>query len=848
MWRATWKSLLAKKLRLVLTALSIVLGVGFVAGTYVLTDTMDAAFDELFAQTASTSDLVVRSENAFDNSLGGGSGIPEREPLDAALLQTVQAVPGVDVAAGDVGGMASVIDPATGKPIGGMGPPTLVANWNELAEGILKIREGEPPSAEGQVAIDVATAQRYDMALGQDLSIITIAGAEDFEIVGLMGFGETDNLAGATLTVFETSTAQRILNKEGRYDSITIKAAEGVDVEQLRVDVQAALPSGVQTVTSQDVADESAEQLQQALGFFGTALLVFAAISLFVGSFIIVNTFSIIVAQRTRELALLRTLGATSRQVLVSVVGEAAVVGSVASVLGIGAGIVIAIGLQGMLEAFGMDLPSTAIQLQPRTIVVSLVVGLLVTLVASIVPARHAAKVAPIQALRDPDTMSTGHGTKRGAVIGGIVGAVGLLALAIGLFATPTNAIWYVGAGAALTFVGVAMLSPLAARPVAGTIGAPFRRRSVSASIGRGNAMRNPRRTASTAAALMIGLGLVSMVAIFAASLKASVDATLSETLRSDLTLSGTSFLPISPQVAETVAALPEVEAAAGFRQNSFRVDGASSFITGFDPATVEAVATLEVTEGSLGDLEGDAIAVHRDLAVENGWAIGDEVRAAFPSGGDRALSIAAIYEENSLLGDYGVSIDTYDELYVDEQDTFVLVTGAEDVSAQDLKTAVELSLEDFPNVQVQDQAEFRESFSSQIDVLLGIVTALLLFAIVIAVFGIVNTLGLSVYERTRELGLLRAVGMSRVQVKRMIRYESVIIALFGALLGILIGLGFGWALQRALEPEGITELEIPVGQLVTYVVFAALAGVLAAIWPARKAAKLNVLEAIAYE
>ena len=846
MWRATWKSLLAKKLRLVLTALSIVLGVGFVAGTYVLTDTMNAAFDELFAQTASTSDLVVRSENAFENTLGGGA--PERLPIDASLLDAVAAVPGVGVGVGDVSGLASVVDPATGDVIGGMGPPTLVISWNELAVGVLDVREGRPPAGEGEVAVDAATAEKYDLGVGQELSVIFGSGAEGFEIVGIMGFGETDNLAGATLTIFETATAQRVLDKEGTYDAITIKAEDGADVDQLRLDVQAMVPAGVETITSQDVADESAEQLQQALGFFGTALLVFAAIALFVGSFIIVNTFSIIVAQRTRELALLRTLGATRGQVLVSVVGEAAIVGLIASAIGVGAGILIAVGIQGLLSAFGIDLPSTSIQLQPRTIVVSMAVGLVVTLVASILPARHAARVAPIQALREPDTLSSVHGATRSAVIGAIVAGGGLAALLYGLFGQPSNAALVVGAGAALTFVGVAMLSPLAAKPVAGTIGAPFRRLSVSASLGRGNAMRNPRRTASTAAALMIGLGLVSMVAIFAASLKASIDATLLSTLKSDLTLSATSFLTFSPEVASTVAEVPVVQVASGFRQNAFQVDGASSFLTGFDPATVEQVATIDVTEGSVADLVGDTIAVHRDLATKNGWALGDEVPAAFPSIGDRPLTIAAIYEESSLLGDYGVSIETYDELYVDEQDAFVLVKGAEGVAPEELKAAVEASLEDFPNIQVQNQAEFRESFSSQIDVLLGIVSALLLFAILIAVIGIINTLGLSVYERTRELGLLRAVGMSRTQMKRMVRYEAVIIALFGALLGILVGIGFGWALQQALAPEGITELEIPVGQLVLYVVFAGLAGVLAAIYPARKAAKLNVLESIAYE
>jgi putative ABC transport system permease protein len=361
--------------------------------------------------------------------------------------------------------------------------------------------------------------------------------------------------------------------------------------------------------------------------------------------------------------------------------------------------------------------------------------------------------------------------------------------------------------------------------------------------------MRSPRRTASTATALMIGLGLVSMVAILAASLKASFDAALTETLKADYTLATSSFTAFSPDVEARVAALPEVGVSAAFRQNGFRVNDSTSFVTAVDPATIEEVASMEVSEGSVGALsEPETVLVHREVADDNGWKLDDEVPARFASSGDVPLTIVGIYDEERLVGDYVISLDTYGGVYQEQLDAFVLVKGAEGVPLPEVEDAVRDAVAEFPNVQVQDQATFREQQAGFIDQLLGLVTALLLMAIVIALFGIVNTLGLSIYERTRELGLLRAVGMSRKQVKRMVRWESVIIAIFGAVLGIVIGVAFGWALQQALRGEGVTEFVVPVGQLVVYLVLAGLAGVLAAIWPARRAARLDVLEAISYE
>jgi putative ABC transport system permease protein len=851
-WRATIKGLLAKKLRLALTALSVVLGVGFVAGTYVLTDTMNAAFDDLFSQAGTGSDVTVRSVSAFQTGAAGpgaGGGAEDRDPLEEELLEAIRGVEGVAVAVGDVQGYAQIVNPATGEAIGGFGPPTIGMNWTETSDAIIDIREGAPPAGPDEVVIDAANASANEIALGDRVRVLFQGPPREFRVVGIAGFGDADNLAGATLALFDTDTAQTVLDREGEFDSISVVADEGVTATALRGNVQAVLPDGAEAVTTASVADEQAAALKEGLGFFQTALLVFAGVALFVGSFIIFNTFSIIVAQRTRELALLRALGASRRQVLTSVIGEAAVVGVFASLVGIGAGILIAMGLRAMLELFGISLPATDLQLLPRTIVVALVVGIVVTLTASIFPARRAAAVAPIQALREADTSgTTSRGWGRRLVVGLLWVAPGAAALLYGLFATPANAGVIVGVGAAATFVGVTILSPLVAPAVASALGAPVARLGIPGGLGRRNAMRNPRRTATTAAALMIGLGLVSMVAILAASLKASFNATLEETIRADFTVSTTNFIPFSPEVADRIGGVDGVEVVSAFRTDAFRVNGATTFVTGVDPATVESVASLGQVEGDLSGLTVDQVLVHDDVAQENGWSIGDEVPAAFARIGDHPLEVVGIFEENALVGDYVISLSAYEDVFREQLDAFVLVRAAEGVGTGAVADGLRAEVAEFANIEVLDQAAFREKQAGFIDQLLGLVTALLAMAIVIALFGIVNTLGLSVYERTRELGLLRAVGMSRSQVRAMVRSESVIIALFGAVLGIAVGIFFGWALQQALEPEGVTRLAIPVGSLAVYLVFAALAGVLAAIAPARRAANLDVLQAVSYE
>jgi len=849
MWRATIKSLLARKLRLGLTALAVVLGVGFMAGTYVLTDTMNKAFDDVFAVANSGTDVVVRAESSFEPGPGGGpggGGAAERNPVPEHLLPLVQATDGVRSVDGEVTGFAQLVDPATNETIGTVGPPNIGTSWSPGSTP-LTVREGEPPTAGSDVAIDAATAEGYGLEVGREIQILFTGPPRTFTISGIIGFGDADNLAGATLAVFELQTAQEVLDRVGEYDSLQVVAEEGVSPIELRNRVALRLPEGFEAVTGATAAAQDAEELQEALGFFQTALLVFAFVALFVGAFIIFNTFSIIVAQRTRELALLRALGASGRQVMVSVLLEAAVIGVVASAIGVGAGVLIAIGLQAMLEAFGIDLPSTSTQLLPRTVIASIAVGSLITLVSAVVPARRASRVAPIQALRDG--MPAGGATLRWRVITGVaITAAGVAALLFGLFGGASNAAALVGLGAAITFIGAAALAPLVARPLAGAIGWPLPVLGLPGKLGRENAMRNPRRTAATAAALMIGLGLVSFVAVFGASLRSSASVALDETLKADFILSTGTFTPFSAQVARDLERAPDLAAVSPFRQGQIRVDDKLDFAAGIDPATWGQVATVDMVAGELGSVGGDEILVYRPVAESNGWSVDETIPVEFARTGVTELRVAGIFGDNRLLGNYAVSIETYEANFREQLDIIVFVKANDGVPIGQAREAVESAVAQFPNIEVNDQAEFKEQQAAFIDQLLALVSALLGLAILIALFGIVNTLSLSIFERTRELGLLRAVGMTRRQVRSMIRWESVIIAVLGAVLGVVIGLLFGWAMQQALVDTGVTRLAIPPVQLAIYVAIAGVAGVLAAITPARRAARLNVLEAIAYE
>jgi putative ABC transport system permease protein len=713
----------------------------------------------------------------------------------------------------------------------------------------LTVRQGRAPRASGEIAIDAGTAEKNDFHVGDTVKVLLQGPPMQAQIVGIVGFGKTNNLLGATLVVFDLDTAEKVFDGNGAYDAIEVSADQGVSPTTLRSRIQPVLPKGFQAQTGAESAAQQSDDIKGALGFLTTTLLVFAGISLFVGAFVIYNTFSILVAQRTRELALLRALGASRRQVLLAVLGEAFVVAVVASIVGVAFGLVIALGLQGLLRAVGITLPTTGTVILPRTIIVGLAVGIVTTLIASIQPARRVSRVPPIAALRDPVPVTTSSG--RRTVIGLLVTLIGVALLLLGLFGHAGNTLATVGLGVIIIFLGVAALSAIFARPVAGIIGAPMARFSrISGKLGRENAMRNPRRTASTSAALMIGLGLVGFVAVFAASIKSSTNDVLQSSVRADYIVTPTSFAQegFSPDVTATLAANPAFSTVSAIRQGFAGMQGSSLQLEAVDPANILQVFKLDMTAGSVSALGDNGILVDRTTANDQGWKIGHPVTLAFTKTGKVPFHVAGIYDPNPLLGSYVISLSAYEANFIQQLDTVVLAKTAPGTTSSEAKAAIKATTKSYPNVKIQDQAQFRQSQASQVNALLGLITGLLLLAILIALFGIVNTLALSIFERTREIGLLRAIGMQRRQVRAMIRSEAVIIAVFGAVLGLVIGVFFGWAMVMALKDQGITQLSVPGGQLIFYVLLAGFAGVIAAIWPARRASKLNVLEAITTE
>ncbi|MEA2580634.1 MAG: putative transport system permease protein [Actinomycetota bacterium] len=847
MWRATVKSLLARKLRLALTAVAVVLGVGFMAGTLIITDTALDSFDGLFGDVYKGTDVVVQAKTAFTPDQGGpgGGGGQLGDPIPADVLSKVEAVPGVRAVNGDVSGLAEITDPVTGDSIHNGGAPTIGNSWDPAVTSLI-VAQGSAPSGSTEVLIDAGTASDHHLSVGQRLQIVTSTGSGTYTISGIGRYENSDSLLGATLAIFDLPTAQKLFGMQDEYSYIYVASDPGVTPVQLASRVQNALPNGFEAVTSASAAETQTADINKGLGFLRTALLVFAFVSLFVGAFIIFNTFNIVVTQRTRELALLRALGAGRGQVMASVLSESVLVGFVASLVGVGVGLGLAVVLRGLLSALGLKLPSGSLVIAPRTFIVSLAVGTIITGVAALSPARRASRVSPIEALTEGAAPPTSM--RRRVIAGSIVTVAGVAALLGGLFGGVSNAGSLVGLGAMLTFIGVAMLSPLVTEPLGAVLGAPLRR-ALPGRLGLENAKRNPRRTASTSSALMIGLGLVVFVSVFAASLRASVTATLDAVLRADYTLSTTSFQPFSPQVSKEVGTVPGIEATSPLRQAQVKLGTASTFMVGIDPAGLPKVANVTMESGSLGGLSADGtVIVSSGAALTKHLSVGDTLTATFSRTGAQQLKVVGVFEQNSLLNDYATSLSTFEANVAQQLDFVVFVKVAPGANATAVKQGIDTILKGYPNVQVSDQSQFKEKEIAQIDQIFSLVFGLLVLSVIISLFGIVNTLALSIYERIRELGLLRAVGMSRKQVRRMIRSEAVVIALIGAILGLAIGVAFGWAMQRALADQGVSRLSLPVGQLVLMLVVAGLLGVVAAIWPARRAAKIDVLQAISYE
>jgi len=845
MRRVMIKGLLAHKLRLALTALSVVLGVGFVAGTFVLTDTLAHAFDSLFAEVNSKTDAQIRSTQKLSPE---DPAEPDRGPVPASLLEAVQRVNGVAEAGGYVQGRAVIIG-KDGKILGGQAPNFGASASNLGTLSPFSIKQGRAPKGPDEVVIDAGTAKREHFSLGDKVKI-EASQTGTYTLVGVVGFGSADNLAGAKFALWDVPTAQRVLHRNGEFDVISVKAASGVSRAQLVTRLQPVLRGGLEAITSDVAAAQQADQVKKSLGFLSTFLLAFAAVSLFVGSFIIYNTFTIIIAQRLRELALLRALGASRRQVTRSVLAEGLLVGFFASLVGVGFGVVVAIGLKAVFAAVGADLPSSAMVIKPRTVIVPVVVGVVITTLSSWGPARKASKVPPVAAIRGAEGIPEGRSLRRRLVSGGLVLALGIALLAGGLVGG--GGIGSVGLGALVFYGGVAMLSPLVAGPLSRLIGAPAARLGTPGKLGRLNAMRNPRRTSSTAAALMIGLGLVSFVTILAASLKTSFAATLDRSVKADYIIQGPNGGQgkFSREVALKMAQQRELSIVSPMRfSGEFKLDGVTKHDDAVDPYTFGDIMDIDVRKGKLFDFVPGTMLVSDRVAEDKGWQVGQRVKLTFPRTGDQQMEIVAVYHDDALFNSgYIITLDDFGVNAGDDLDSLVLAKRATGVTDQSARAAVAPILAQYPSVELQDQSAYKKQVAGQIDKVLLFVVILLLLAVVIALIGIVNTLALSIFERTRELGLLRAVGMGRRQLKRMIRWESVIITILGAVLGLGVGAFFGWAAVSAMGDIGVDRLSFPAIRLIIFVVVAGMAGVVAAIFPARRAARLDVLEAIAHQ
>jgi putative ABC transport system permease protein len=855
--RVALRGMAGRKLRSVLTAIAIVLGVAMMSGAYVLTDTIDKAFDTIFVESYAGTDVVVTGKSA-DFSFEGESA--QAPPIPESTLERVRNVDGVAVATGSVQDFQTKLLRPDGEAIGTGGAPSFAFGIDTSSEydrfNPLNLVEGRWPSGSSEVAVDEGVANDEDLKLGDLIGVAAIGPAQRFQIVGIAKYGDLSTLGGATFAIMDIPTAQALLDKRGQLDSIQAAAEDGVTPEQLTQRIRAELGSGVTVRTGVEQADEESGEIATFTTIIRYFLLSFAGIALFVGAFVIFNTLSITVAQRTREFATLRTIGASRRQILASVIIEALVIGFGASVIGLFAGLGLAVGLSELFKALNLDLPQTETVFATRTIVVSLLVGTLVTLVAGLFPALRATRVPPIAAVREGATLPRGRFARFTPYIAGVIVALAVLALSYGTLADDIQIgerFALLGIGVLALFVGVAMLSSRLVVPLTKLVGVPARRvGGFAGKLADGNAQRNPGRTAATAAALMIGIALVTFVAVLAQGLRVSNSDAIERQIQSDLIVTsqdGYSEFPAA--VGDAVEEAGGAETVSNVRQDIAEINGDGSNLTGLD-ARIDDVYDFRWEQGSdslLTQLGDDGAVVPNNVAEDKNLTVGGTITVRSTDNKLAKFVVRGIYEGSPfypLLGSASVSQSAFDELYDRPRNRFTLVNVPGDASPT-AKADLESAVEAFPDTRVFTRPEWIEKEDNEIGQFLLLLYVLLALSVVISLFGMVNTLALSVFERTRELGMLRAVGMTRRQVRRMVRHESVITALIGAALGLPLGIFLALLVTRALSQYDL-QFAIPTGSLVAFVIVAIVAGLLAAILPARRAARLRVLEALQYE
>jgi putative ABC transport system permease protein len=843
------KSLWARKVRALGTTFAVVIGVAFVAGSFILTDTIFAAFDEIFSESLSGTSVVITAENPVEQDNG------EVPTISASLLPRVQRAPGVKVAAGAIFTPGGFFD-SKGEKIGNKFAPKFISSTLPGELESLTYIDGHRPRGPTETSIDKAAADSANLELGEEIELIGQGSARKFRLVGFTQLGSA-SFGGASIAQVTLPVAQALTHKVGRFDQISVAAAGGVSPALLKGRIKREMPAGVRVETGKESADRSSEEIRDSLSFLPTFLLVFGFIAVFVGSFLIFNTFSITVAQRVTEFGMLRTLGASRRQILSSVLIEAVAIGLVGAAIGILGGFLIALLLNALFKAIGIDLPTTGLVMESRTVVVSLLVGVVVTFVSSLIPALRSTRVPPIAALQAFMPTPTRRRRLLYLVLSLLLGAAGLAMVLIGLFgnADAGAAAGLMGGGAVVIVIAVSIFSPRLVPPLATAAGWPLEKlRRLTGRLARENAQRNPSRTAVTAAALMIGLALVTFVTVFSAGLKSSVAQVVDENFAGGLVIQNSDgFSPIPNGTAAAARKVPGVDLVATIRSAQAKLvgNGAGARLSAPTP-DIEKTVKVEWKQGgpsTLRKLANDQAILSDSFASDNGLEVGDRFRLLSQT--RKRPSFEVVGEFSSKLGVFGSVLITQAALarqFAQTQDTTDFVETAPGANATSVQALLTKLVETaFPTAEVLNQQELKENRENQVNTLVNLVFALLAMAVVISLFGIANTLALSIHERTRELGMLRAIGMSRRQVRTMIRYESVITALIGAILGMVLGLIFAALIAQPLKDEGFT-LSYPIGSLVVLLVLAALAGVLAAIAPARRASRLDVLESLQYE
>jgi putative ABC transport system permease protein len=846
--KAAFKSLFAHKTRLVLTAVSIILGVAFIAGTYIYTDTTNEAFTGIMDDAFSGLDVVVTGDSEFTFS---GTGIY----FDQSLVDDIAAVDGVERVIPSVDGIGTQILDPDGEPIGGGGPPQLSGYVPEdlAGAGGIVMREGRAPAGGDEVAIDARSAEAGGYAVGDTVPIVSQAiPVTDFTLSGIMSFGEADNLGGATLAFFDLPTAQAVLGQEGKVTGAGVLAAPGTDIDDLTSRIGDVLPDNAKAQTSQSAAEEQAAEFQEALSFFNTFLLVFGFIALFVGAFIIYNTFQIVIAQRARELALMRAIGSTRSQVVRAVLIEALIIGAVASLIGVAVGAGLAMALRAALDSFGVALPGGGLVIQPRTVVIAILVGIVVTVVSALAPALHASRVPPVAAMRQDAIRPERRASVWRAVIGVALLLLGAGSMYTGLFGDVDNttaALSSIGLGAALILVAAYVLSAFIAEPVTRLIGAPLARlQGVPGRLAQRNAGRSPRRTTATAAAIMIGIALITLVTVLTASVRDTIDDVFTGGVNGEVIATSTnqfSFTGFPTSFGDTAVALPEVAAASRLQLGAVILDGTENFVNGIDDSFQE-LFDIESLEGSITPSD-TGLVVPVNMAEENEWTLGTPIELTFEQTGAQTFTVEGIVD-SPVVDSMSIGRSAFEANYAIPTDGQIYFRLSEGINPEEGVAAIQSVADDYPSVKVQTVEAQSEELQDSIGTVLSLLTALLGLTILISLFGVMNTLLLSVYERTGEIGLLRAVGLDRPQTRRMIRSEAAIIAVLGAVLGVGLGILFAWAVVQALAEEGFTGFSIPVVSLLVWIAITAVLAVVFALLPAWRASKLDVLEAIAYE